>query len=243
MTISEPDTTNAGHRIRFLARSADRAALGTLMSDGTPYVSLVELATDGAGDPVVLLSDLAQHTVNLRASPAASLLLDGTGGTGLDGPRATLVGHVEPAADEAARARYLARHPHAAAYAAFADFGLYRFRVARGHLVAGFGRIAWADRADIVLGDGLWEGLQAGEAGIVSHMNEDHADALELYATALKGAAPGPWRMCGIDAEGFDIAEGSRRERLIFDTLVGSSGEARSALVDLVKQARRAAIA
>ena len=53
--------------------------------------------------------------------------------------------------------------------------------------------------------------LVEAEPGIVEHMNEDHADALELYATALAGARPGPWRMVGIDPEGFDSCLRARR--------------------------------
>jgi putative heme iron utilization protein len=234
---SEPDTSNAGAATRFLLRRKYRAALGTLMPGGGPYVSLVEVATDAGGAPLMLLSDLAQHSVNLKADPSASLLLDGTGET-LDGPRATLLGQVTAVEDEAARARFLARHPAAARHAGFADFHLYRFAVERAHLVAGFGRIAWAQAGDILLPEARCAALAAAEAGIVAHMNEDHADAVSLYATALEGAAPGGWRMTGIDPEGFDIADGTRRLRLTFDTFIGSSQDARAALVDLVKRAR-----
>ena len=45
------------------------------------------------------------------------------------------------------------------------------------------------------------QGLVEAEPGIVEHMNEDHADAVELYATALADASPGAWRMVGIDPE------------------------------------------
>ena len=33
-------------------------------------------------------------------------------------------------------------------------------------------------------------------------MNEDHADAVQLYAAKLLGRAGSDWRMTGIDAEG-----------------------------------------
>jgi putative heme iron utilization protein len=238
--MSEPDTSNAGVQTRFLLRRISRAALATTMEDGTPYVSLVEFATDGGGSPVLLLSELAQHTMNLHRSPAVSLLLDGTGGDTLDGPRATVLGSVRPSADPLVRARYLARHPQAARYADFADFSFWRMEVHRAHLVAGFGRIAWVESGDILLPESAWTPLADAESRIVSHMNEDHSDAISLYATELKKAAPGDWRMTCIDPEGFDIADGWQRLRLTFDNFIHSSDEARAALVDLVKQARRA---
>ena len=237
---SEPVTSNAGAETRFLLRRISRAVLATAMEDGAPYISLVEMAADGGGAPILMLSELAQHTMNLRRAPAASLLLDGTGGDTLDGPRATLLGLLRPTDDPMVRARYLARHPQVARYATFADFGLWRMEVKRAHLVAGFGRIAWVDSDEILLPEAAWKPLAGAESRIVSHMNEDHSDAISLYATALKSAAPGDWRMTGIDPEGFDIADGSRHLRLTFDNFIRSSDEARAALVDLVKQARHA---
>jgi len=201
---------------------------------------LSQIAADGGGAPMVLISALAQHTMNLRRNGAASLLIDGGHGR-LDMPRVTLQGTLRPEADPEFTARYVARHPAAERYASFGDFGLWRMVVARAHLVAGFGRIAWLARAELLLPEADWTALAASERGIVSHMNEDHADAIALYATALKGAAPGAWRMTGIDPEGFDIAAGTNRLRLSFDTFVRSSQDARAALVDLVKRARLAA--
>ena len=236
---TEPDTSSAGKAARLLIRQARRGALGTVMENGAPYVSLVHLAADGGGAPIMLVSDLTQHTMNLRRTPSASLLIDAAGDT-LDGPRVTLLGVLRPIDDPGLLARYVARHEDAQRYAGFSDFRLWRFEVERAHLVAGFGRIAWIDAAELLLPDAAWRPLAEAESGVVSHMNEDHADAMALYATVLKGAAPGDWRMTGIDPEGFDIANGTNRLRLTFDTFVRSSQEARMALVDLVKQARLA---
>lgn len=234
--LTEPDTSNAGNAARFLIRSARHASLGTVMEDGSPYVSLVGIAAEGGGAPVVFISSLAQHTMNLRRTPVASLLVDGGGG--LEGPRVTLLGRLRPSDDVRLKARYVAQHSDAGRYAGFADFGLWRFAVERAHLVAGFGRVGWVQPGELLLPEAAWTPLAEAESGIVSHMNEDHADAIALYATVLKGAAPGAWRMTGIDPEGFDIADGSRRLRLTFDTFVASHQEARMALVDLVKRAR-----
>ena len=84
--------------VRRLIRSQDRASLATtLAGDGTPYASLVLYATAADATPVLLLSNLAEHTKNLKADPRASLLVDGTAGLAdpLTGARATLVGRLE----------------------------------------------------------------------------------------------------------------------------------------------------
>lgn len=118
---------------------------------GWPYASLVLLATDALGMPLLLLSDLAEHSKNLRHDARLSLLIDNTAGHAdrLAAARLTLLGRASAIADEAertqARTRFLARHPSASAYADFKDFRFYRIVLDRAHLVAGFGRIRWLE--------------------------------------------------------------------------------------------------
>ncbi len=145
---SSGDAAGLGRR---LMRGCERAALATSLR-GAPYASLVLVAADLDASPLLLLSDLAQHSRNIAFDPRVSLLLDGTEGhvDRLDGPRLTLVGRVELAADPRLLARFAAHHPSSALYAGFADFRLYRLAVERGHLVAGFGRIEWIEGADLI---------------------------------------------------------------------------------------------
>jgi len=117
------------------------------LADGWPFGSVVLVARDDRGWPLLLLSDLAEHTRNLRRSPRASLLFDGTADFAepLAGPRLTLLGEVTEAPEAAGLQRYVARHPAAALWAGMADFRLYRLAPARAYLVAGFGRIVWIE--------------------------------------------------------------------------------------------------
>ncbi len=227
---------------RRLVRSVRTAALATFLPDGgIPYASLVEIATDQGGAPILLISRLAEHTRAILADARVSLLMDGASGHAepLTQPRLSLVGRVEPLSDEAARARYLARLPSAALYAGFADFGFWRMTVDRGHLVAGFGKIRWIDGAE--LGLPAAPALAAAESGIIEHMNDDHADAVQLYATRLLGQPePEGWRLCGIDPEGCDILGHGRHLRLDFDVDVTDAETARKELVRLVRTARAA---
>jgi len=147
------DRPDLAAEARQLALAAERASLATRLvrddqpglAPGHPYASLVLLAWEPPFTPLLLLSDLADHTRNLAADPAASLLLDGTAGfrDPLAGPRVSLLGPVRRAADQGLKARFVERHPGAATYAGFKDFHLYAMTVEAAHLVAGFGRIAW----------------------------------------------------------------------------------------------------
>lgn len=238
--MRDPAKDSPAHVARRVIREALRASLGTLMRDaaGAPYVSLVLVATDHDGAPILLLSDLADHTRNLARESRASLLLDGTGEREdpLTGERVTLQGRLQRSEEPRHRARFLARHPSAAMYAGFKDFAFYRMEVERAHLVAGFGRIHWLDGAEVLIA--RQPALVEAEPGIVEHMNDDHADALQLCARQLLGHAGEAWRMVGIDPEGCDLRLGSRAARLVFGRGVTDAATARAELVVLVGQAR-----
>ena len=240
---ADPDA-GRGAEARRLIRRADHAALATSF-EGRPYASLVAVACDVDASPLLLLSDLAQHTKNLAAEPHASLLIDGTSGYAdpLAGPRLTLLGSIERTADPAALARFISRHPSSAAYAGFADFRLYRMTVERGHLVAGFGRIAWGEAADLRFSRNA-AALIAAAPDIVAHMNGDHADAVALYAARLLGRGGAGWRLGAIDPEGVDLGRsgdnGEERARIDFPEPVLTPAAARAALIALTGQARAA---
>lgn len=131
---------------RRLLDTCDRAALATLGEDGMPFASLVTVSADAARPPILLLSDLAVHTGNLKKRPQASLLLveeQASAADPLVQARLTLSGHVRRCEDQdAASEAFLTDHPEAAGYAGFADFGFYGMDCRSAHLVAGFGRIA-----------------------------------------------------------------------------------------------------
>lgn len=228
---------------RVVMRAVDRAALATLARPDTPeaaapYASLVLVALDHDASPLLLVSQLADHTRNLQADGRVSLLFDGTAGLAepLIGPRVTLQGTAEPTTDPRLRARFLARHPGAAMYADFRDFGFWRVAPGRAHLVAGFGRIHWIDA--VRLDTAAMAALAEAEPGIVAHMNHDHTDAVQLYATKLLGREGGGWAMTGIDPEGIDLRRAGEVARLPFPQPVLDAEAARAALVRLVKQAR-----
>ncbi|MBU0797416.1 MAG: DUF2470 domain-containing protein [Alphaproteobacteria bacterium] len=245
--MAKPIPTDAeqapGDIVRRLTRAADRASLATGMAGGGwPYASLVLLACDHSGRPLLLLSDLADHTKNLKADHRVSLLVDGTAGLEepLTGPRATIQGRIAPAGDDPLlMLRFLARHPSAALYAGFPDFTLYRVMPERAHLVAGFGRIHWMPADEFLFDLQGHEALAGREADIVAHMNADHADAIDLYASQLLGLSGKGWQLTGCDPEGCDLRLRGQVARLDFDKPVADAEAARVALVRLAKRARR----
>lgn len=228
---------------RRVMRSVDRAALATAQADdgGRPYPSLVLVALDHDASPLLLISGLAEHTRNIAADSRVGLLFDATAGLEepLAGSRVSILGRAERTDEVLHRGRFLRRHPRMAPCADFPDFAFYRVSVERAHLVAGFGRIRWLDGSDILLSTVESSFLAEREADILAHMNEDHADAIDLYATALLGRTGDGWTMTGIDPEGCDLRRGPSFARLDFGSPVTDVRSARGELVRLADEARR----
>ena len=242
MTV-HPDSQNTAPDLwsRAIMRRALKASLATLDTEtGSPYASLVIVAADAGGAPVTLLSTLARHTKNLLNDPRASLLFDETGGSGepLEGARVSVSGIMESTDDLSIQARFLSRHPSAAGYAGFEDFAFYTLNVVGAHFVGGFGLITDLTAQELKTDISDAAALLEAEAEIVEHMNADHADAVQLYATKLLGAHKGKWRFVSCDPSGCDLAWGEIGLRLDFPYRVKTPQEARDALVELTNRAR-----
>ena len=69
-------------------------------------------------------------------------------------------------------------------------------------------------------------------------MNEDHREAINLYATVLLGAEPADWSCTGCDPDGMDLQAGSTTLRLDFPERVTNGLELRRMLVRLAGEAR-----
>jgi putative heme iron utilization protein len=245
----KPKTTEAYDALaeaKLLLRSIRAGALATLVpQEGFPFASLVNVATDFDGSPILLLSSLAAHTRHLAADDRVSLLLPQSGqGDPLAHPRLTIVGRGEQQSDPESRAkckaRFLNRHPKSALYADFADFSFWRIVPYKAHLNGGFGRAGNFPAERIMTGVAGAEALVAAEADALEHINKDHAAALALYATALAGQQDGAWHATGIDPEGLDLAWNDLTARIVFPQPVQSADALRKILAALAEQARAA---
>ncbi|APR84514.1 Putative heme iron utilization protein [Minicystis rosea] len=245
-----PRTPTHAERARTVAARVRTATLSTIARDpeGYPYGSLVTVADD-RGRPLLLISQLAEHTQNLTSRAEASILLAEVAppnASPLSVARVTLLGPCRPVPEadrEAARAAFLAVHPDAEQYASFKDFAFHRLEPSAVRYVGGFGRMSWVSAADYLAAEPDPIAPQA--EGILAHMNDDHADAVLAYARGLAGEVDATIAtMTAVDRYGFDLAletpRGSKTARLAFASEVASTDEVRRALVALVKTARAA---
>jgi putative heme iron utilization protein len=234
---------NASRLARSLLRRSRQGALATLMAgSGDPYCSLVNVASHADASPILLISRLALHTKNILADNRVSLMLDErAAGDPLEGARIMLAGRAEEATGDLAgvlRRRYLNAHPSAEAFVDFADFSFFRIVPSGAHLVAGFGRIIDLAPEQFLTEIGDAAELLEAEPGAVAHMNEDHREAMNLYATKLLGAESAEWTCTGCDPDGMDMQAGAATLRLDFPERGTGGAALRKMLVRLAGEAR-----
>ena len=239
-------TPTHAERARTLVAQIPTGTLCTVALEpaGYPYGSFVTVAF-ADGNPIFLISRLAEHTKHLERDPRASLLVAESRATDpLANGRVTMLGPCARVEGEGGGARdaFLAAHPNAAYYAGFRDFAFWTLDVQAVRYIGGYGRMSWISRAE-------WQAaepdpLGPSAAGIIAHMNTDHADAMVVYCKAFsKAVAIASASMTGIDRYGFEMSaktqEGPRPVRLAFDQPVNTAEEARAALIAMLKEARR----
>lgn len=240
-----PDRLSHAESARTLLAVAKRGVLATIArDDGYPYASVVELLPTDDGEIVVFLSDLAEHTSNFTEDPRVSVVVseDSSGGDVLALGRATLQGRIERVADrDVHRQDYLGLHPEASTYIDFGDFSFYCIRVERVRYIGGFGRMSWIARAQWVSASP--DPLADIAAGVIEHMNDDHAQNLLDYAHAFTDA---DWAteatMVRLDRHGFDMRvrddDRSTEVRVGFASPKTTSDEVHEVMVRLAREAR-----
>jgi putative heme iron utilization protein len=140
-------------RLRELLEAERHAVLATVSARraGWPFASITAYAVLPNGEPLLLLSELAEHTRNVRGDPRASLLVQESemADDPQAGARVTLLGRMELHDSEEARNLYVARHRQAREYFVLGDFHLWVLRVEEARFVNGFGDMGWLAGDDV----------------------------------------------------------------------------------------------
>lgn len=223
---------------RALLRAARAGTLAT-SGDGQPFASLVTPAAAPDGSVLLLLSGLSEHTRHLRDEPRCAVMVAGAPAEAnpQTAPRLTVTGLAAPEPDPTLKARWVALHPYAAFYAGFGDFQLWRVMPRAGLYIGGFASATRLRQADLAWDPAAVEAVAAAEHGVLTHCNDDHADALDLIAAA-HGADGTGWRMVACDVDGCDLAREEAVLRIPWSAPVVGAGGIRTELIRLTKMAR-----
>lgn len=202
--------------------------------EGYPFGSIAPYVLDYDGQPAILISDIAQHTRNIKQNNKVSLtVFDPRADDPQASSRLTWIGDaqsIDPSETDI-RDRYLRYFPSAESYFETHDFSFYRIRLRRARFIGGFGQIFWIEPDAMLVKNPFGET----ERGIVEHMNRDHQKALLHYCKLTGRETVEGVTMTGIDSEGFDLLADKRKLRLDFDSPIQTTEEARAALVKLAR--------
>jgi len=237
---------NAAEEARTLVSAVTVGYLATVGESGDPWCSLVVYGPDAEGNPVLLVSTMAEHGRNLVTDPRASLAINDPSAPGdpLDRPRITLAGRVvrpEGEAAEAALDAHVAAIPGARLYAGWDDFSVWILEVERVRWVGGFARMDTVSREEYRAAEP--DPTQPIAAKAVEHLNKSHTDGLLAIARQLAGARGAVSAVCtGIDRYGIDLsctgAGQSAAARVEFDAPLTQAADVRPATVELAQRAR-----
>ena len=207
--INSINETNNDARVlaRQLIRTARFGAFGVIQKDGTPLLSRVLVGTDNIGNPIILISELSEHTKAITKDNRVSLLLgEPKKGDPLAHPRISIQGKAVMVPKKSKqytqlRARFTAKHPKSSLYIGFSDFQIFKIKANSANLNAGFGKAFHLTQADFL---SKQIKMPAMEQELVEMINDQHADIMASYTTNDKGS----WRLIGIDYDGMELENG-----------------------------------
>lgn len=231
-------TEQVAQKARTLFQSHCDGVLSTHSVDlpGYPFGSITPYCFNQDGQPVILISTIAQHTRNILANNKVSLIaydpqVDDTQAAG----RVTYIANAIQIDDDATAERYYRFYPNSRHFHKTHDFNFYVLDFVRVRYIGGFGEIYWVEQADFVK---VCPFSAEEEIGMVEHMNEDHQDAMNHYCELFGIAhdANNLPQLVGVDGEGFYLRVAGRLYRIAFDQAVTNTTEVRAALVELARR-------
>lgn len=236
-TLKDSNNSEVALEARQLLLNTSYGLLSTHSVDmqGFPFGSVVPYCLDRTGTPIILISRLAQHCKNVLANPMVSLLVmdDSEPNKHLAG-RLTLLCEAKPITHHDVAPRYHSFYPGTKDYQTTLDFDFFRLEIVKARYVGGFGKIHWLSGEQIGKRNPFHEGS---ETSIVSHMNQDHGDAIEKYCLDRDIEMPQETQavMVGIDSEGIHVRVGEQLHRISFSREVNDPLEARTILVEMAQ--------
>jgi Putative heme iron utilization protein len=202
--------------------------------EGAPFGSFVDYVLDDDGNPILLMNEMSMHTMNINSDPDGLVTLfaqfsgkksDGLN-VGQDVSRCSITGKVTKIDPSTAqdldtiRMRYSISHAYADQVMDSPKFAFYRIQPEKVYFVGGFGVLAkWVPLEEYKNAAADILAMEASD--IVSKLNREHAEDLQLTATHLLGCTEiEKIRVTNVDRLGLDIritTKGKRRNKLMTD--------------------------
>ena len=223
-----------------LARAQHSGVLGTHSTSmpGYPFGSVVPYYLTPEGDAVIYISDIALHTRNIKANDKVSLtIFDNEEDDSQANGRVTIMGNAMCVNESHIEAQYIRLFPQAKGYKQTHDFNFYVIKTERVRYIGGFGKIHWVDKAYWHQEKQEWH---SNVDGMITHMHEDHVDAMSLILKHTRNVGVLAPKMCGVFPEGAHYTDGDNVWFVPFEDVCLSAKHVREQLVIQTKQAREA---
>lgn len=218
-------------------RSTESGVLSTYSQDvpGYPFGSVTPFVLSNENVPIILISDIAQHTKNLKADSKCCLTIFSNQTNAQNNFRITIIGDGEINEDEKIGQKYFNFFPESKNYFKTHNFFFYTIRPKRVRFIAGFGDIHWIETNEWNHSEVNWKDE---ETGIIDHMNKDHKNVLELMAKKLFEQSTNDVKLISIDPNGAHIKIDKDIYYHGFDKSAFTTEQMREAFVDLAKRLR-----
>ncbi|CBW25718.1 conserved hypothetical protein [Halobacteriovorax marinus SJ] len=213
LEVNEQVITDAKNFIR----SIDAGVLSTVMKideDTYPFGAMCPFVLSLEGEVIVLISDIAMHTKNIKESNKVSFsVFTNHAKNKQASSRICIVGDAHKVEKESDKyslvsKRYLRFFPEAKSYFEAHNFNFYTITPVKAHYVQTFGKIYTFDGA--LLSEGLpeWAGE---ENSVIEHMNNDHQNVFSKYLSDAKIDYSGDeekLKLVDFDQHGFHLSSG-----------------------------------
>lgn len=208
---------------------------------GYPFGSVVPYILDHTGQPVILISEIAEHTKNITNNSKVALTIvekSGSSARVQTRGRVSFLGNAQRLSDdekEGIKSKYLRYYPYASRYFEIHGFDFFRIQLHNIRYIGGFGKIYWVSPEDY-LQDNVFD--HRTQAEVLEHMNLDHQSAMRNYLTSFD-IEVGPEEtidMVGVDQNGFDMLYHNEKYRIDFEDPVATAQELREILIELSKR-------
>ena len=235
---------------RTLLRQSELGVLSThsKANEGYPFGSVSTYMSTIPGDIIFYISDLAQHTKNIHVNNKMCLTVF-CGGEGMKasdsdpnaGARLSILGEasiIGTDEHQATAERFFKLYPESKRYQGTHDFTFFKLSTERVRFIGGFGDIHWISKNEWALPNPEW---LANEGDMIQHMNEDHADAMQLMCQHLFGLETKHVEMITLTPDGCFLRPDQKKPLFIpFDSPAVKNDEVRQHLVKITHAARAA---
>jgi putative heme iron utilization protein len=190
---------------------------------GYPFGSVLPICRDKQGQPLLMISHLAQHTRNLGTDARCSFtLLRSNHADVQQWTRLTCLADAQPVTSSSTLERYCRYYPEARRYHKDFNFNLLRLQPKQIYLIAGFGTARWFDVRRVLEAPSF---QTAAELEILDQLHTQNHDLLKRFLAHQGQQVRDKAHAVGVDPEGLDIRQGEHLARLKFTSPI--SDEAR----------------